>query len=169
MDNSTRKSLLILYYNSMIDLCDACGVVLKHERLYDNLRSPSPSSNSFKVIVKSHASSLELLGKKVERAKRKRAEIGKMVGGNAKALGLYPLFYDFMSDEVVELFCDKMMCRTEDTDFRKKVRDYSEQQLQHIANGEEVKPMSFEDYLNRYAQLVEDRRLGKRKRKKKTE
>ena len=166
MEESTR-SLMILYYNAMIELCNACGVVLKHERLYENLRTFSPSPDSFRVLVKHHGSSLDVLSDKIEKARKKRAEIGRIVGIHTKGLGLYTAEHVFWVDEIAEDFCDLMMCRNEDTDFREKVRDYSEQQLQHIANGKEVVPMDFAAYLNRYAKLVEDRRAGKYKRKKK--
>ncbi|MBR3322816.1 hypothetical protein IKG13_02030 [Candidatus Saccharibacteria bacterium] len=155
---------IVLYYETIIKLCNACGTVLKHEHLYRDLLSYSPSPDSYKVLVKNHESDMNVLRRKIEKAVKTRGELGNTVARLSKTLGLYPTDTNFWQDEGANAFCDMLMCRTEDSDFRIKVRDYCKQQLAQIAKGKEPKPMDFGDFVERYSQLVQ-RRLSKKKKR----
>lgn len=159
------KVTTVLYYKAIRRLCFSCGAIVKHEALLNDLRSYSPSPDSYRVLVNKHESSLEVLEEKVNKAKKKRAKIGRVVSKLAKKLELYPANEDMRENEDAIDFCDKLMYREEDCDFRKKVLDYSKQQLDHIAAGKEMKPMDFAAFLERYDKLV-NRRLNCKKKKK---
>lgn len=155
------KSTIVLYYEQIIKLCNACGVLLKHEHLYRDLLMATPSPDSYKVLVKNHEASLDVLRRKIAKAEKTRAEIGNTVSKLAKNLNLYPKDADFWADEDANTFCDLLMCRNEDCDFRKKVRDYCEQQLAKIEKGKNREPMNFGDFVERYTKLLQ--RRAKRK------
>ena len=157
------KKSIVIYYQQIIKLCNICGTLLKHQHLYRDLLTYSPSPDSYKVLVKNHEGNMDVLRRKIAKAEKTRGELGRMVSKLAKDLELYPRDVDFWQDEGANAFCDMLMSRTEDCDFREKVRDYCRQQLAQIAKGKDVKPMDFSDFVERYSKLVQ-RRLAKKKK-----
>lgn len=157
------KRSIVIYYEQIIKLCDICGTILKHEHLYKDLLSFSPSPDSYRVLVKKHDSNIDVLRRKIAKAEKTRAELGNNIGKLAKDLGLYPRDMDYWQDEGANTFCDMLMSRTEDCDFRRKVRDYCKQQLAKNAKGKEVEAMNFDDFIERYSKLLQRRAAKKKK------
>ena len=157
-------SNVVLYYEYMKKLVKACGRLQTYTHLYDDLcYGCPPSPDSYKVLVKHHESSLDVLRDKVNRAKKERAEIGRMIGTLAKACGIYPENENLWINKDAEVFCAMLMLRREDSDFREKVRDWSRSEIKKITKtGKEPDvPMSFKDYIDKYEALLKTRRKRK--------
>ena len=157
-----EESVVVLYYETILQLCDICGDCNMYAYPYNDLKSSSPSPNSYRTLVNSYKGDINYLGKLVSDAEKKRAEIGQSATVLAKALGLYPKDMIIGESEKVIAFCDKIMMRDEDCDFRKFVRKWTITQRDRIRDKKSYIVMSYDYYVDRYAKL-----LDKRKEKKK--
>lgn len=154
-----------LYYKLMIELCNVCGRCIMHQSLYDDLTyGCPPSPDSIRVLQDNHEDSMEVLVSKLRAVLKKRAALSTSIVRLSVQIGLYPEDMDFRADPAANDFCDKLMMREEDCDFRKQVRRWSlDEQSKIKKNASEPEfPLSFADYLEKYENL----RKKRKKRKK---
>lgn len=162
-------SKIVIYYKLLIMLCNTCGRIVQHESLRDNLDyGVPPSPRSKKVFRDNHQDDHVVLDEKINAKKAERKAIGRSFVRLSRNLGT--ITEAILSDkkEYVD-FCDRLMMREEDCDFRNQVRRWSRAELRKIRDNasEPDKPLSIPDFLDKYDSLLEDRKKKKRKRQKK--